>query len=72
MSKELKPCPFCGGKVSITNQITSRLYTKEPTFCVYCWTCDLLFGFDIDYGGQFATPEEAIEVWNTRYQEAKP
>lgn len=28
--------------------------------------CDLLFGYDVDYGGEFDSQEEAVEAWNQR------
>lgn len=68
MTEKLKPCPFCGGVPSTADWITSRLYTRDNAFCVYCPSCQLLFGFDADYGGQFATEQEAIETWNRRAQ----
>ena len=68
MSEELKPCPFCGGKVNITDVISPRLYTniKDTAYYVFCASCDLLLGFDMDFGGQFATEQEAIKAWNRR------
>ena len=66
MIEKLKPCPFCGGEARVTDVIPPRLYTKDVAYCVYCSSCDLLFGFDMDYGGEFATEAEAIEAWNRR------
>ena len=63
---ELKSCPICNGKVRVTDKVEHRLYVEKPKFCVQCISCDLLFGYDPDYGGEFATKEEAIEVWNRR------
>ncbi|MBR1486297.1 MAG: Lar family restriction alleviation protein [Synergistaceae bacterium] len=71
MTEELKPCPFCGGEARITNLIPPRLYVKDTAFCVYCASCNLLFGFDIDYGGEFSTENEAIEAWNRREEVSK-
>lgn len=36
MSKELKPCPFCGGKASI---ITDDRDSKTPMFAAMCNNC---------------------------------
>ena len=66
MTEKLKPCPFCGGKASVTDVIPPRLYIEDTAYCVFCASCDLLFGFDMDYGGEFATEKEAVEAWNRR------
>ena len=63
----LDRCPFCGDEASI--------YEPEPhihgpdtgrKYCVRCASCDLLFGYDETYGGDFKTPEEAAYEWNMR------
>lgn len=63
----LLPCPFCGGIVDIT-AFDPRLLRPScnHVYCVVCWDCDMLFGWDIDYGGRFDTEEEARLAWNTR------
>lgn len=33
---------------------------------ILCENCDLLFGYDMDYGGTFDTKEEAAKAWNRR------
>ena len=66
MTEKLKPCPFCGGEVRVTDVIPPRLYIEDTAYCVFCASCDLLFGFDMDYGGEFATEKEAVEAWNRR------
>ena len=55
MNEELKPCPFCGGEVGI-----SQIY--DWSFRVYCSNCDI----EID---GFSTEEEAIDEWNRRVEE---
>ena len=70
MAEGLKPCPFCGGIASITDEIPARLYNEnEPAFCVTCPACELLFGWDCDYGGQFSSKQEVIDAWNRRTPE---
>ena len=64
---ELKPCPFCGNEVSIYKPEPHIYdYTRVNRCCVCCTYCDLLFGYDEDYGGDFITPEEAATEWNRR------
>lgn len=65
---ELKPCPFCGGKASLFPNDEPRLHrhSRNGKYAVCCWDCDMLFGYDIDYGGQFDTEEEAVQAWNMR------
>lgn len=67
---KLKPCPFCGGEAEIVNY-EPRLHrpSRNHPYSVYCPGCDLLFGWDEDYGGEFDTKKEATEAWNTRYKE---
>ena len=62
-----KPCPFCGGQVSVIKP-EPRLYrpARNHPYSIACYNCNLLFGFDEDYGGDFDTEEEAVKAWNTR------
>ena len=63
---KLKPCPFCGCEVSVC-EIEPRIHRyADYKFCVVCNGCDLLFGFDEDYGGIFGTKKQAISSWNRR------
>lgn len=57
MCKELKPCPFCGGKAEII--IFSAEY---GTVTVGCTNEEC----DITMGKAFFTDEEAIRHWNRR------
>ena len=68
MAEGLKPCPFCGKRVHIWKIDHPRLYRprRNHPYCVACNNCDLLFGFDEDYGGIFDTEQEATEAWNRR------
>jgi len=70
----LKPCPFCNNDPNL-HQTGDEAYQVEPRlpryihlqrWYVYCGHCDLHFGCDSDYGGNFDTKEEAIEAWNRR------
>lgn len=68
---KLLPCPFCGGEAKITKRYPALLRPSRNGYCVECYECDLQFGHDCDYGGQYATPEEAIEAWNRRVRGMK-
>ena len=60
-------CPFCGGEVNIV-VYDPRLYrpSRNHTYAIACYECDIMFGWDIDYGGRFDTEDEARLAWNTR------
>lgn len=58
MSEELKPCPFCGGKA----RLRSGTIVTLPMHQVYCLSCGAGCGHRY-------TEAEAIEAWNTRYEE---
>lgn len=60
-------CPFCGGEVYVA-KIEPRLYRPSCNhlYSVVCYNCDLYFGYDEDYGGEYDTEAEAIEAWNRR------
>lgn len=65
---ELKRCPFCGGEAAIVENESPRLYrpVRNHPYYVCCYECDLLFGYDVDYGGEFDKKEDAVEAWNER------
>lgn len=58
--ERLKPCPFCGGKVSITYNSGENAYavwhTKEPCFIEPLWIS----------GDDARTLNEAYAFWNRR------
>lgn len=51
MSEELKPCPFCGGALSVSH-----------TYGGYYWWC----GCGVESGCLFGTEEDAVETANRR------
>ena len=53
---ELKPCPFCGEKATIYQDLECGGYYR-----VGCLYCDMYVNTPI-----FDNPEEAIEMWNRR------
>ena len=66
MAEKLLTCPFCGGEAEVTKgyQVLHRL--GKNGYCVECYSCDLQYGNDIDYGGIYFSKEDAIEAWNRR------
>lgn len=58
MNIELKPCPFCGNKATITYKQVLEAYICE------CSNNDCPASYMI--GNIYDTMEEAIEVWNRR------
>lgn len=65
---ELKPCPFCGGEATIVMNDHPRLRrpSKNGICHIACWGCGTEMGYDVDYGGQYDSVEEATEAWNRR------
>lgn len=58
MSNELKPCPFCGGKATLWQDLTA-----DRQFHILCGCGGRV--------GWFETEEEAIRAWNTRTPQKK-
>lgn len=59
--KDLKPCPFCGGKAWLARNAKRKIYGKDEYrvgVSVYCGVCEAR----MFYG----TEEEAIKAWNRR------
>jgi Lar family restriction alleviation protein len=54
MPNELKPCPFCGGKVSVWHNLATDNYDIECQECC----CDVQ--------QHYGCVDEAIEAWNRR------
>jgi hypothetical protein len=57
MSNELKPCPFCGGKVEL-------LHEKYEPFYVFCRECDALVSYA--EGAHPFSRYKTIEAYNRR------
>lgn len=64
----LLPCPFCGEDAADVVVYTPRLLrpSRNHIYGVYCNECETMFGYDIDYGGQYDSEREAALAWNTR------
>ena len=63
--KELKPCPFCGGEVSMTYNSASRTFNIWHTDR----KCELAEPIMIDQSGAVRSMAEATKVWNRRVKE---
>ena len=66
---KLKPCPFCGGKVKVQCLDGFIRNGRRKHWCVVCWDCDLFFGLDLTYGGEYATKQGCADDWNNRVGE---
>ena len=63
------PCEHCGN-IPLVVHYEPRLHRPSCNhpYCIVCNECEMLFGWDIDYGGVFDTIQEAIDAWNRRYE----
>lgn len=61
MSKELKPCPFCGGDASLIVKTFFGL-PEEDVYTVACNDCNSRSRYSDDR-------KETVKVWNTRHAE---
>lgn len=57
MTDELKPCPFCGGKITRRRGLKNLIF-----FC--CYRCGSITSFNSDWCNKH--PDEALKVWNRR------
>lgn len=56
MTKELKPCPFCGGEAQYDNDDRGREW-------IYCMRCNIRTKY---FNSYIADENQVIEVWNRR------
>lgn len=71
MTKQLKPCPFCGGEYSFIDDIDYSLNEDIPEhlregvcFAVVCYDCNAR-------GCEENTESKAILAWNSRISESQ-
>ena len=57
MSKEVKPCPFCGSKAGIFKDDKNSDNIRYGVMCT---------GIDCAFWGWFESAEEAARSWNRR------
>ena len=63
MSKEIKPCPFCGGRATIRAVTPVHSNVKAYGYGGYFVMCENCLTTSNNYN----TPERAAEHWNRRY-----
>lgn len=68
MNKQLKPCPFCGGKAHIRKVTENAGCVHYETVCVLCKDCGAQSVRKISdwYYGCYCSDEEIAELWNRR------
>ncbi len=64
MSKNIKPCPFCGGNVYVSHGITG-----VPFWFFKCKSCHATVSFDNDECN--TTPSKAMEYFNKRVSDTE-
>lgn len=57
---ELKPCPFCGGRVELMNLMTPI----KMFYCLNYQTCGAIVSFDNPLANRF--DKAKVEAWNRR------
>ena len=62
MNKELKPCPFCGGKAQLDHE------GIETSSFVRCMECHARTR-NIAVASYYCSDDKAIELWNHRVGE---
>ena len=51
----LVPCPFCGGEAEVVAYGPRLLRpSRNHVYSVSCNECEMMFGWDVDYGGYLA------------------
>ena len=63
MADRLKPCPWCGGNVTIIYRSASNMF--HVYHCDNSGKCDIVGPFKI-HKSRAATLGEAAEIWNRR------
>lgn len=62
---EMKPCPFCGGRVELRPKMDGR----DETYFILCTKCDMWFE---KFVYRAWSPRTIIEEWNRRYLNGIP
>ncbi len=67
--KELKFCPFCGGKCCVC-EYTGGILENYYRWMAHCQDCDCSISNDKN-NKDFSTEQAAIKAWNTRHEMPK-
>lgn len=65
MTMELKPCPFCGGKVYMAQNYLGQIYVHCPN-CGACVWGKVTDDWRVDTMGKKKAEKCAAEAWNRR------
>ena len=65
MSKELKPCPFCGGEARF-RIYDLKGYCGNYEYTIRCDNCNIQFREDDVYQNEIIARQKVIDKWNTR------
>ena len=65
MSKELKCCPFCGGKARF-RIYDLKGYRGNYEYIIRCDNCNIQFKEDDVYQSKIKARQKVIDKWNTR------
>ena len=63
----LLPCPCCEGEAEVVAYGPRLLRpSRNHVYSVSCNECEMMFGWDVDYGGRYDTEYEVMLAWNSR------
>lgn len=72
MSKDLKPCPFCGGKTTIASPEIKTILSNIPSIpLIKCQKCGAVVSFDnglCNAGCVHGDWTPVVDAYNTRYE----
>ena len=63
----LLPFPCCEGEAEVVAYGPRLLRpSRNHVYSVSCNECEMMFGWDVDYGGRYDTEYEVMLAWNSR------
>jgi Lar family restriction alleviation protein len=70
MTKDLKPCPFCGGtEVKLDCEARNRTGEYVFKYEIRCLSCPAIFNENAWYLDPCEAKQDIIDKWNTRLYE---